>query len=75
MSEEYDPRTDDLLDRLWAAGDAIAARDARIAMLEAAIVAMAEDGWLMYGNEDMDAVQQLCYDAYLTIKQPKKQGA
>lgn len=53
----------------------IAARDARIAMLEAAIVAMAEDGWLMYGHEDMDAVQQLCYDAYLTIKQPKEQGA
>jgi|GEM_PF-4140520 len=43
---------------------------AGIAALQAAIVAMADDGWLMCGVEGMSSAQEICYAAYLTIKPP-----
>jgi hypothetical protein len=42
----------------------------RAELLESAIVAMAEDGWLYHGQEGMSEAQEKCYDAYLTIQPP-----
>ncbi|MFZ2524446.1 MAG: hypothetical protein WAW87_03935 [Candidatus Ferrigenium altingense] len=39
-----------------------------IEILGAAIVAMAEDGWLYHGVEGMDEAQTKCYEAYLRVK-------
>ena len=53
---------------LYAAPPPDAQQTARIAELEAAIVAMAEDGWLYCGPEGLSDAQQKCYDAYLRIE-------
>lgn len=39
-----------------------------IEILGAAIIAMAEDGWLYHGAYGMDDVQTKCYEAYLRVK-------
>ena len=44
-------------------------------LLEDAIIAMAEDGWLFHGPEGMSEAQEKCYAAYLAIKQKKKEAS
>ena len=51
-------------------GKALAGYADRAALLEDAVAAMAEDGWLYYGPEGMSDAQKKCYAAYLTIKPP-----
>ena len=46
---------------------------ARVTLMEDAITAMVEDGWLYYGEEGMDPAQEKCYAAYLTIHPSEKQ--
>ena len=47
---------------------ALAGYAERAELLEDAIVAMAEDGWLYYGPEGMSEAQEKCYAAYMAIK-------
>lgn len=42
----------------------------RAALLEDAVIAMAEDGWLYYGEEGMSEAQEKCYLAYVSVKPP-----
>lgn len=41
-------------------------------LLSDAVIAMAEDGWLIPGPEGMSESQQKCYDAYLCVA-PKEE--
>ena len=51
-------------------GKAFSGYAERAAMLEEAVIEMAEDGWLDHGAEGMSEAQEKCYAAYLTIKPP-----
>lgn len=48
-------------------GKALAGYYERAALLEEAVIAMAEDGWLSFGAEGMSEAQQKCYAAYLSV--------
>lgn len=48
-------------------GKALAGYAERAALLEDAIVAMAEDGWLFFGPEGMSDAQKKCYAAYADL--------
>lgn len=50
-------------------GTALAGYAERAALLEEAIVAMSEDGWLCFGQEGMSIAQKKCYEAYISITQ------
>ena len=49
-------------------GDMLREAKREIEILGAAIIAMAEDGWLYHGVEGMDDPQTQCYNAYLLVK-------
>lgn len=51
-------------------GKALAGYSERAELLEEAVVAMAEDGWLYHGPEGMSEAQEKCYAAYLSVKPP-----
>ena len=51
-------------------GKALAGYAERAALLEDAVIAMADDGWLYHGPEGMSEAQEKCYSAYMTIKPP-----
>jgi hypothetical protein len=46
----------------------------RLAKLEAAVKAIAEDGWLYHGPEGMSDTQEAVYDCYLEIKNIRRIG-
>jgi hypothetical protein len=48
-------------------GTALAGYSERAALLELAVVAMADDGWLAHGSEGMSEAQKVCYAAYLSV--------
>lgn len=51
-------------------GNALKGYAERAALLEDAVLAMAEDGWLYFGAEGMSEAQEKCYAAYLVLKPP-----
>ena len=51
-------------------GNALAGYAERAALLESAVVSMAEDGWLYHGVEGMSEPQAKCYAAYLDVVPP-----
>lgn len=48
-------------------GRALAGYSERAAILEDAIMAMVDDGWLYCGSDDMSEAQKACYKAYQEI--------
>lgn len=44
--------------------------EAELAVARLAVVAMAEDGWLLHGVEGMSEAQEKCYAAYRLISPP-----
>lgn len=51
-------------------GKALEGYSDRAALLEGAVMAMADDGWLCHGPEGMSEAQEKCYAAYMAIKTP-----
>ena len=51
-------------------GTALKGYAERAKILEDAVIAIAEDGWLSHGVEGLDESQKKCYAAYLTVKPP-----
>lgn len=51
-------------------GNALAGYAEHAAMLENAIVAMVQDGWLYHGPEGMSDAQKKCYSAYIAVTTP-----
>jgi hypothetical protein len=52
----------------------LAEKDAMLEKCGSAIVAMAEDGWLLFGKEGMSEAQDKCYAAYRIVKPDDKQS-
>ena len=59
-----------IVDRAMVDLDLLHEAAEEIELLSAAIIAMAEDGWLHFGPEGMSEAQQKCYAVYLAIKTP-----
>lgn len=51
-------------------GTALTGYSERAALLEEAVVAMVDDGWIYHGTEGMSEAQEKCYAAYLSVKPP-----